>query len=502
MLSVTLFASALALSANAYPRVVPGLGAQGLLVNTDRGAPFYDAICAQIDKATSLETSVFYPGERAYEEDISHRTSSSTQHAKCSVRPHTAADVSVILKIVGSTRIPFAVKCGGHASNPGFSSTTGVHISMSRFSEVTYDPSSETAVIGGGLVWDEVYAALAPYHVSIAGGRKAGVGVAGFTLGGGYSWLTNQYGLAVDTVVAYELVKPTGDIVTVTQESDPGLFFGLKGGMNNFGIVTRFTFKTFPQGRVWGGLILFKSLNIPAVTAATAAFSESVIDPKAAIITSYTALPGEPGISLHLFYDGPTPPAGIFDDFLAIPYYAKDVSTRDFLSFVKVFPSAATYGYRGIFHGLAVAQYTPKILDAIANETVFWSSRLKELGAADIDYGVQPFLPTVFTHGTYGSSAYPPSRGKSLCPLNLYFAWSDKRFDVVFHEVARQSITHLREVALSEGQDVANAAVYPNYAIYDTPLEELYGDTVLALRALKVSVDPDNVMGLAGGFKF
>ncbi|KAG6917992.1 hypothetical protein DXG01_017002 [Tephrocybe rancida] len=399
--------------------------------------------------------------------------------SKLSAVPAPRLQYASLFKCGEVSDLPPQVKCGGHASNPGFSSTTGVHISMSRFNEVTYDPSSKTAVIGGGLVWDEVYAALAPYHVSIAGGRKVGVGVAGFTLGGGYSWLTNQYGLAVDTVVAYELVKPTGDIVTITQESDPDLFFGLKGG-----------------------LILFKSVDIPAVTAATAAYSTSVSDPKAAIITSYTALPGEPGISLHLFYDGPTPPAGIFDDFLVIPYYAKDVSTRDFLSLVKVFPADDTYGYRGIFHGLAVAQYTPKILGAIANETVFWSSRLKELGAVDIDYGVQPFLPTVFTHGTYGSSAYPPSRGKSLCPLNLYLAWSDKRFDVVFHEAARQSITHLREVALSEGQDVANAAIYPNYAIYDTPLENLYGDTVLALRALKASVDPDNVMGLTGGFKF
>ncbi|KAG6907725.1 hypothetical protein DXG01_007583 [Tephrocybe rancida] len=229
----------------------------------------------------------------------------------------------------------------------------------------------------------------------------------------------------------------------------------------------------------------------------------SVVDPGAAVVAAYTVLPGEPGILLHL-YNGPTLPAGIFDTFLAIPHYAKDhdVSTRDLLSLVKRIDWRSDAWHSGIFHGLAVAQYTPKIPDAIANETAFWSSHLKELGAADIDYGVQPFLSTVFTHGTYGSSAYPPSRGKSLCPLNLYFAWSDKRFDVVFHEAARQSITHIREVALSEGQDVANAAVYPNYAIYDTPLEDLYGDTVLALRALKASVDPDNVMGLAGGFKF
>jgi hypothetical protein len=92
-----------------------------------------------------------------------------------------------------------------------------------------------------------VYAALAQFNVNVVGGRVSGVGVAGFTLGGGiwpslhlalytmlmpistgYSWKTNQFGLTIDTVVAYQLVKPNGDIVTVTASSDPDLFFGLK----------------------------------------------------------------------------------------------------------------------------------------------------------------------------------------------------------------------------------------------------------------------------------
>lgn len=69
--------------------------------------------------------------------------------------------------------------------NPGFSSTTGVQISMSRFNHVDYDPSSQTATIGAGLVWDDVYSVLDRYSVNVVGGRNSGVGVAGLTLGGG-----------------------------------------------------------------------------------------------------------------------------------------------------------------------------------------------------------------------------------------------------------------------------------------------------------------------------
>ena len=129
---------------------------------------------------------------------------------------------------------------------------------MYKFSEVDYDADAGTATIGAGLIWDDVYAALAPYNVNVVGGRVTGVGVAGFSLGGGkchaacgagiralcrrrgaevvhscvpssgFSWKTNQHGLTIDTIVGYELVMPNGTITSVTADSDPDLFWGLK----------------------------------------------------------------------------------------------------------------------------------------------------------------------------------------------------------------------------------------------------------------------------------
>ena len=69
--------------------------------------------------------------------------------------------------------------------NPGFSSTKGVQIAMSRFNEVTFDPTSDSVTVGAGLIWDDVYAALEPHSAGVVGGRVSGIGVAGFTLGGG-----------------------------------------------------------------------------------------------------------------------------------------------------------------------------------------------------------------------------------------------------------------------------------------------------------------------------
>lgn len=109
------------------------------------------------------------------------------------------------MKILGQYRVPFAVKGGGHATNPGFSSTTGVQISMSRFQKVSYHPLSQTVDIGPGLVWDDVYKALEPCNVTVVGARVSVVGVAGYILGGGYGWKSSRYALGMDNVLEYEV---------------------------------------------------------------------------------------------------------------------------------------------------------------------------------------------------------------------------------------------------------------------------------------------------------
>ncbi|KAJ6583298.1 hypothetical protein B0H10DRAFT_886542 [Mycena sp. CBHHK59/15] len=459
--------------------------------------------CGQIQQRVSSSSSVNYPTDLTgtYANDISHWASSSTQSAACTVEPGTAADVSIIIQILGSTETPFAVKGGGHTANPGFSSTTGVHISMSRFSGVTYNKARGTVTVGSGLIWDDVYEALAPHGVNVVGGRVSGVGVAGFTLGGGYSWKTNQYGLTVDSVTAFELVKPNGDIISVTGSSDAHLFFALKGGLNNFGIVTQFTLQTHPQGQVWGGLITYTVAHLDAVSAAVENFAKNVIDPKAGIIPAYNFLLGQPGVSNLLFYDSPSPPAGIFDEFLAIPHLTEDVSTRDFLSLVQAAPSNVTTGARGFFHTVSILDYSAPMVDAILNETIFWGASLALAGASFISYDIEPFLPTIYSHNT-AATAFPPTRGQGYMPLNLYFAWSSSLFDDAFHDALLKSAQHLTDVATANGQDLTNAPLYTNYALYDTPLERIYGANLPRLQAIKAAVDPNNVMGLAGGFKF
>jgi FAD/FMN-containing dehydrogenase len=89
------------------------------------------------------------------------------------------------LQKIATDRVPFAVKGGGHATNPGFSSTPGVQISMTRFNEIVIRKDNKTVEIGAGLTWTDVYTYLIPKGFNVVGGRLNGVGVAGLTLGGG-----------------------------------------------------------------------------------------------------------------------------------------------------------------------------------------------------------------------------------------------------------------------------------------------------------------------------
>jgi len=372
---------------------------------------------------------------------------------------------------------------------------------MFRFSEVNLNSHTMTVDVGSGLVWDDVYRALDPLGVNVVGARATGIGVAGFLLGGGYSYLTSQYGLAIDNIVAYELILPDGTITEVTATSSPDLFFALKGGYNNFGIVTRFTLKAYRQGQVWGGTLQFAEAQISNITSATATFASNVKDPKAAIITTYLYFLGQPAISMLIFYDGPNPPAGMFDDFLSLPAASSDISTRSFVSLYESPQSNGTAGLRGFQHSLSILNVTESLLTVVANETAFWGQATAAAGGF-VTHDVEPFVAPYFQKSKGG--AYPHSPKLPLLPLALAWQWADPTADAFIASSMKQSVQTILNAAIAEGQKVGGASqiIYPNYALADTPLETLYGPNVARLRSIKKRYDPRGVMNLAGGFKF
>ena len=117
--------------------------------------------------------------------------------------------------------------------------------------------------IGPGNRWADVYSKLDAQGVAIPGGRVASVGVGGLVTGGGVSFFSGRFGFVCDNIVNYELVLPYGKVINVNASASADLFRALKGGSNNFGIVTRFDVKSFESGLFWGGEIAYPITTLP-----------------------------------------------------------------------------------------------------------------------------------------------------------------------------------------------------------------------------------------------
>lgn len=166
--------------------------------------------------------------------------------------PHNTEEVATALNALvnvngGAGDWHIAVRSGGHGPPGSNGIERGVTIDLSQMNTSSYDHDSNIASIQPGARWRNVYADLQEYGVAVAGGRDGGVGVGGFLLGGGMSYFTPRLGLGCDSVVNYEVVLANATIINANKTSHEDLWRALKGGGNNFGIVTRFDMEAFPS---------------------------------------------------------------------------------------------------------------------------------------------------------------------------------------------------------------------------------------------------------------
>lgn len=170
-------------------------------------------------------------------------------------------------------------------------------IDLGLLNHVKVDTTAETAEIGPGCRWRDVYTELEKHNYTVAGGREAGVGVAGFLLGGGLAFLNSRRGLSCDDVVEYEVVLSDGRIV-IAKKGDAehaDLFRALKGGSNNFGIVTNFKMNMLSNDKIWGGLGFSSKEVIPASIDAMHEFTTAV--PENPDETAFTLIMYQPEVN-------------------------------------------------------------------------------------------------------------------------------------------------------------------------------------------------------------
>lgn len=173
-------------------------------------------------------------------------------------RCETTSDVAVTVNFVRENEIPFTVRSGGHSyAGLGVSEGT-LMIDLSPINNIRVHKAAKRVQAGPGATWGKVYEATIAEGLATPGATVTGVGVAGFTLGGGSGWLSRKYGLALDNLLSVEVVTADGKILQASETENPDLFWGIRGGAGNFGIATRFDFQLHQiNSELFAGQIIY-----------------------------------------------------------------------------------------------------------------------------------------------------------------------------------------------------------------------------------------------------
>jgi FAD/FMN-containing dehydrogenase len=213
--------------------------------------------------------------------------------------PESAEDVAAVVRWARTRGLRIAPQGTGHGAGAMGSLAHTVLVKTERMRGVEIDPERRVARVEAGVLWEEVGEAAAEHGLAALAGSSPDVGVVGYTLGGGISWLGRRYGLAANNVVAVELVNADGGHVRADAEHEPELFWALRGGGGSFGIVTALEFTLFPVHEVYAGILFFPLGRGGEVLRAWRRWVEGVSD-EVTSLGRFLQIPRIPDIPEHL----------------------------------------------------------------------------------------------------------------------------------------------------------------------------------------------------------
>jgi FAD/FMN-containing dehydrogenase len=199
---------------------------------------------------TAIRGNVLTPGHEAYERVRAPYNAMQIDQPGLIVQCAGTADIVDAVNFARSNGLEVAVRGGGHSVAGLSSSNGGMLIDLSLMNGVLVDAEARLGRVQGGALWGDVDRETQLHGLATPGGIVSDTGVAGLTLGGGEGWLRRKYGLSCDNLVAAEVVGADGQLRVASADSSPDLFWALRGGGGNFGIVTSFTFQLYPLGPI------------------------------------------------------------------------------------------------------------------------------------------------------------------------------------------------------------------------------------------------------------
>jgi FAD/FMN-containing dehydrogenase len=254
---------------------------------------------------TAIAGQLFVPEDPGYDQARLVWNGAIDRRPAAIVRCASATDVSASIGFARQQGLEIAVRGGSHSTGGACTVDNGLQIDLSGMRNVTVDPARRRAFVDGGALLEDLDAAAQAHGLAVPAGVVSHTGVGGLTLGGGMGWLTRKAGLSIDNLVSAEVVTADGQILNASESEHPDLFWGIRGGGGNFGVVTKFEFNLHPAGPMVQFGLFFWSLETTAEVLRMAEDLISTLPPDLNIIVGGINAPPAPFVpEQHHFRPG------------------------------------------------------------------------------------------------------------------------------------------------------------------------------------------------------
>jgi FAD/FMN-containing dehydrogenase len=398
-------------------------------------------------------------------------------------------DVVAAVNFARDNHLDVAVRCGGH-SVAGLSVSDGILIDLAGINQIDVDPGAHIARTGGGVLWGPFDQATQAHALHTPGGRVTTTGVGGFTTGGGYGWTSSKYGLTSDNLVSAEVVTADGSVLMASEDENEDLFWGIRGGGGNFGIVTRFDFRLHELGPlVLAGLALWPLERAGEVLRGWRDYVDGAPDELSTATVILTAPPeefvpeqmrGRLALGMAAMYVGnPDEGAPFIQPLKDLGPEVDLIAPMPYTDFQAILDPSAPKGYRNYWRGEYLSGLSDEAIDTYA-----------EHGPETAGSGI-PFSQMIIFRIGQGVTTVPDEAT----------AFSHRDADYLFHPISVWEDPADDERVIAANRRFAEAmrpfgtgGVYLNFMRDEDRVRDAYGEQKYErLVALKDKYDPDNL---------
>ena len=440
----------------------------------------------------SLAGQVIVPGDTGYDECRKVFNAMHDKRPSVIARCDSTTDVVAAVNFARQSRLVVAVRCGGHSVAGLSVCDGGILIDLAGLKTIEVDPKAKTARAGGGVLWGEFDAATQQHALHTPGGRVTTTGLGGFTTGGGYGWTSSKYGLTCDNLLSTEVVLANGRVVTASEHENEDLFWGIRGGGGNFGIVTKFEYRLHTLGPVvLAGLALWPIERARDVLRAWRDYVDGATDELSTACVILTAPPeafvpdhlkGQVALGVAAMYVGdPEQGRAIMQPLKDLGPAVDLIQPMPYTAFQSLLDPMAPKGYRSYWRG--------EYLDGLSDGAIDGFVR----HAPDLAAAAKPLSQMLIFRIGQGVAATADDAT----------AFSHRGADYLFHPISmwQQPTDDERLIAASRAfcdamRPFSTGGAYLNFTPEDR-VRDAYGAAKYArLVALKDRYDPDNLFRL------